>query len=243
MQRGDHAAHVGHHAADHQPGAEPHQHHQHQADDDAQARGGRIGLAGLCQGLLEVAVGLRAEGAAQLLGLGQLAGHAVEARAQIVERGAAVDQLAGGGEGVVGIAAHRRAPLLQRLLLGALVGQQRGQRLLLRVDLLQYLARLVEHAGFAGGHGVVQQRRHAGELEDHCVGLFQRRVAAGFQPLQPGVGRRELQRGVEDVQHQPEQRHGGDQGQFGGQREILQHASTPVQAVESDSQKPAWSRL
>ncbi len=230
LQRSDHAADIDHHAADDQPGAEADQNHQYQAEDDAQSRGVGVGFAGLYQGLLEAVVGLRAEIAAQLLRLRQIAGHAIEARTQIIERGAAVDQLARGGERIVGVVAHGLAPVTQGLMLLALIAQQGRQGLLLRIDLLQHLPGLVEHAGLARSHGIVQQRRYAGELEDHRIGLFQRRVAAVLQKYQPRVGRRELQRGIADVQDQPEQGHCRHQRKLGGQREVLQHASTPEAA-------------
>jgi len=185
LQRRDHAADIDHHTANHQPGAEADQYHQYQAEDDAQPRGAGVGFAGLYQGLLEAVVGLRAEIATQLLCLGQIAGHAIEARSQVIERGAAVDQLGRGGERVVGVVAHGLAPVTQGLVLLALIAQQGRQGLLLRIDLLQHLPGLVEHAGFARSHRIVQQRRYAGELKDHRIGLFQRRIGAVLQKHQP----------------------------------------------------------
>ncbi len=61
--------HVGHDAADHQPGAEANQADQQHAENDAQAGGGGVVLAGAGQGLLEVLIGLGAERVTDALGL------------------------------------------------------------------------------------------------------------------------------------------------------------------------------
>ncbi|MCQ4253249.1 hypothetical protein N5J76_00745 [Pseudomonas sp. GD03855] len=85
---------------------------------------------------METLVSLRTEVAAKLLRLRQVTGHAIQARAQIIERRTAVDQLGRGGERIVGVVAHGLTPVAQRLMLLSLIAQQARQRLLLRIDLL-----------------------------------------------------------------------------------------------------------
>ncbi len=238
LQRGDDAAHVGHHAADHQPGSGTDHHDQHQAQDDAEAGCPLVGLAGFSQGLLEVLIGAGTEVGRKFLRLAQVAGHAVEIRAQIVEGGTAVDQFRRGAQGVLGVGFHRTAPTVERLPTLWLAAQQRSQCPLLGIYLAQRIAGLVENARFPRCHRIVQQARNARELKDHCIGFFQRRVALGFQHHQSRVGRRQLQRGVADVEDQPEQRDGRHQRQLRGQREILEHASTPRRAADTTRCEP-----
>ncbi len=105
--------------------------------------------------------------------------------------------------------------------------QKRGERLLLRIDFTDPFARFAENARLSGGHGIVQQAGNTRELKDHRVSFFQSGIALCLDADQARIRRRQLQRGIADIQNQPEQGDGGDQRQLRSKREILEHASTP----------------
>lgn len=180
--------HVAHDAADHQPGAQADENDQCQTQGNAHPGGRGIVVAGHDQGLLEIPVGIGAEFGTQVLGAGQVGGHTIQTGAQVIEGGTCGDEFLRGVEGVIGVARDGTAPGLQLLQPVWLRHGQLFQRLLLALDVTQYLARFVEGGLFAGCNGVIEQLRYAGELEDHPVGFFQNGVTAGFKRNQPRVG-------------------------------------------------------
>src|SRR5690606_15151541 len=88
------------------------------------------------------------------------------------------------------------------------------QLLLVCVDSLQNFASFGEQVLFASRNSAIEQSGDAGELENGCIGPFQYWIAAGFQCLQPRIGRRELKRRVAHVQDKAKYRNGRGEGQF-----------------------------
>src|SRR5690606_1587553 len=156
-------------------------------------------FTGFGQRLLEVLVSGTAKFRSKRLGLSQVIGHAIKTWAQIAEGGAAANELTGHGDSVVSVAIHGEAPLVELLTaIGYLY--EFFQLLLVRVDSLQNLASFGEQVLFASRNRAIEQSGDAGELENGCIGPFQYWIAAGFQCLQPRIGRRELKRRIAHVQ-------------------------------------------
>src|SRR5690606_9671178 len=118
----------------------------------------------------------------KFLSLSQVIGHAVKARTQVTEGGAAADELTGRRDRIFSVTIHCETPVVELLTaIGYLY--ELLQLLLVRVDSLQNLASFREQVLFASRNRAIEQSGDAGELENSCIGPFQYGIAVGFQSV------------------------------------------------------------